>query len=103
MVDYLAHLGSKELMLLANDLRKDYNKACEHLKKKVEYYSRQSIASTYHKEEDIQASLDRCRELKRQYMDLRDALLERGLKPDIGGWRESNNTLYAEKDILHSA
>lgn len=104
MSSFLEHFGTNELMLLANDIRRDYNKTREHLKKKVEYYSRQSIASSYQKEEDIEASLTRCVELKRQYLDIRDALIGRGVTQDAGGgWRDSNNMLFPASDILHSA
>lgn len=104
MSSYLEHFGTNELMLLANDIRRDYNKTRERLKKKVEYYSRQSIASNYQKEEDIEAILAQCVELRRQYLDIRDVLIERGITQDAGGgWRESNNMLFPTNDILHSA
>lgn len=96
-MSYLESIDTRELLLLSADIRHDFHKAKESLKRKVGYYYNQSIASTYHKEDDILVLVNRCKSLKKQYLDMRDVLLSRGVKdrelmPD---WDGTNNDLFA--------
>lgn len=102
-MSYLENLDTNELILLANDIRHDYHKVRDRFKNKALSYWNQSIASSYHKEQDLRDMLTRCEQLKRQYMDISDVLKARGLHPSVEGWRDKDNKLFQLKDILHSA
>lgn len=94
---YLESIDTRELILLSAGIRHDFHKAKERLKRTVGYYYNQSIASTYHKEEDIEMLLNRCKSLKKQYLAMRDVLLSRGVKDrEISTkWDGTNNDLFA--------
>lgn len=68
-----------DLLLLANSTRSEYNKLREQTKNRMNRYFYQSIASNYHKEDDIIDGLEKCRDLKEQYRKICDALKKRGL------------------------
>lgn len=109
MSTYLESMDTRELILLSADVRHDFHKAKERLKKVVGYYYNQSIASTYHKEEDIAMLVNRCKNLKKQYLEMRDILLDRGVQERelmTSSWNGTNDDLFARNsahDILHSA
>ncbi len=93
---YLESIDTRELILLSASIRYDFHKAKERLKRTIGYYYNQSIASTYHKEEDIEMLLNRCKSLKKQYLAMRDVLLSRGVKDrEINSkWDGTNNDLF---------
>lgn len=101
-MSYLESIDNKELILLANDIYRDYNSVRERMFNKVKQYYNQSINGKYHKEEDIVASLERLKRLKEQYKDIYDLLTARGYQQLASGdWR--NTDLIFDRDILHSA
>ena len=102
-MSYLENLESRELVLLATDIRHEYHKIRDRFKSKAMSYYNQSIASSYHKEEDLRNLLTRCETLKKQYLDICEVLKSRGIRPVVDGWRDSNNDIFVAKDILHSA
>lgn len=92
MSTHLESMDTQELILMSSTVQHDFNKAKERLKKIVGYYYNQSIASTYHKEEDIETLVTRCKTLKKQYLEMRDVLLNR---PTTSSWNGTNNDLFA--------
>ena len=102
-MSYLENLDTSELILLANDIRHDYHKVRDRFKNKALNYWNQSIASSYHKEQDLRDMLTRCEQLKRQHADISEVLKDRGFHYSVEGWRDNNNKLFHLKDILHSA
>lgn len=87
-----------DLMLRANDIRKRYNRARETLFNRMQQYYRQSISSSYYKEEDMIEELEACAKLKAEYLEIRDILAGFGVKPaQMGGWtRANNNALFVK-------
>ena len=103
-MDFLEVYGSQDLILSANELRKDFHRLRDEYKAMSEGYYRQSTASNYYTEDALINKLNALKSIKAEYLRICDILKERGYRHDYGGWHSSNNYLYAEKrDILHSA
>lgn len=102
-MSYLESLDTDRLVLIANQIQTEYNRVRKNFCDKAEYYNRQAITSHYHKEDDLAELIMKCKELKGRYKAVADIMLRRGYKPDISGWRDSNNFLFTAEDILHSA
>ena len=102
-MSYLENLDTNELILIATDICHDYHKVRDRFKNKAMGYWNQSIASSYHKEQDLRDLITRCEQLKKQYNDIATVLKERGIHAGVDGWRDGNNRLFDTKDILHSA
>lgn len=102
-MSYIESLESENLMMLASDIRSEYNKIRQQYHEISIRYYRQSIASSYYKESDMIEMLSKCEALKNRYLEIRDILLGRGLVPAFENhWRDSNNMLF-NGDVLHIA
>lgn len=65
-----------------NGLHRDYNKKREILYYKIMDYYKQSIASTYVKEDDILDLINSCRSIKEQYLEKQQEIMDK--RPDDG-------------------
>lgn len=101
-MSFIEDLESDNLMMLANDIRREYNEIRHHYHEAEVRYYRQAISSAYYKEADLIEMLEKCRQLKERYITIRDILQGRGIKPAYEGhWKDSNNYLF-NGEILHS-
>ncbi len=101
-MSYLESLDTDNLVLVANRIQAEYNRTRKMFCDKAGYYNRQAITNFYYKEDDLSELIMKCKELKGQYKAISDIMFRRGYRPDIDGWRDSNNFLF-NGDILHSA
>ena len=81
---FLENSDTKDLMLLANNLRKEYNKKRELWYRDATRYFHQAIASHYCTEEALASGIEDCGRLKAQYGEVCDILKKRGYHPVIG-------------------
>ena len=91
--------NDEDLLLASNNLMCEYNKARVELRRKVEGYFRQSIASSYYKETDLIDSVKACESIKQNYLKVRDILAKRGgpiLASDKNMFRESNDYMFVK-------
>lgn len=72
----LTKLDLADVRLRVNALEKDFNKTRELLYHRVRHFFHQSIGSDYISMTEIRSLLDRCEELKTEYKEFRDAVLE---------------------------
>ena len=94
---YISTVDSDHLVILAADLRRRYNKARDDFYNTSRHYYHQSISGSYYKEDILIEKLEKCRDLKDQYMALRDILKSRG-RPDldISSFGETNDCLFTK-------
>lgn len=103
-MSYLERFESEDLLILANNVRTEYNKLRQdYYKMSVQYY-RQPISTKYYKESELREILDKLEEFKRRYITIRDILASRGINAGLNGhWHDSNNMLFNGSHLLHSA
>lgn len=95
--------SSDELLLLASQLRAEYNKTRRLFASKAHHYDHQSISNNYHKESDMIELLETCRALKDKYKAVADVLVNRDHRSPVESWGDSKDKLFSPRDILHSA
>lgn len=100
-MSYLETIGTKELMLLANDILRDYNKCREEFFNMARRYFNQAATNGYVKEDDMVVKLDRCKELKRRYCELCKILADRKIKPIVGGFSPESIPSLDSEEVLH--
>jgi len=101
-MSYIETIDSENLMVLASDIRAQYNKLRFEFNSKETGYFRQSISSQYHKEDDLIEMLSRLKTLKTRYIDICNVLKGRGLtQAGEDRWRDNNNHLFVAQEILH--
>ena len=96
MSAFLERTNSKELVMLAADIRKRYNTARERLCNDAKRYYNQSIASTYYSEEMLISEATECGKLKAQYLEICNVLKSRGLRATV-----SDDWVYDDGSRLH--
>ena len=70
-------ISEDDILLKKAQLERDYNRAREVLYNKIAAYYRQDISSTYISEEDIVRLIRQCARLKKQYVDVRNRLMNK--------------------------
>lgn len=70
-----------ELLIMANNVRRDYNKTREDCRRLYNRYYNQSIASSYISEDELVEHIEKCRQLKQQYADICIILKSHGINP----------------------
>lgn len=100
----LEQLESEGLLILANDIRTEYNKLRQDYHKISIQYYRQPISTQYYKESELREMLDKLEDFKRRYITICDILASKGVKAGLNGhWHDSNNMLFNGSHLLHSA
>ena len=91
---YIESFGEEDLLAVAADLRKRYNDARSEFYNDTRHYYHQSIASNYYTEEGLAKKLEKCKDLKRQYSEVKKILHDRGVRVDIGAWNHTNDDVF---------
>lgn len=105
MSSYLDTLSQDELLLKSSELQKEYRDLRQKFFAKAKQFYNQSVASTYHKEDDLIRMCQEMKLLKDRYLMVRDALVARGVRQlNIGETRKSfdnEHTMY-KGELLHT-
>lgn len=102
-MDFADTISTDDFLIMANDIRKEYNKLRETFYRKTRSYYNQAIAGTYHKEDDLITMLNEMKRLKDQYVRVCNILRDRGVpvvyKCD---WTKNNDHLFKQGQLLHA-
>lgn len=68
---------NEDILIKKAQLEREYNKNREVLYNKISAYHRQDISSSYVSEDDIVTLVTQCAQIKKQYIKVRDQLMDK--------------------------
>lgn len=89
-------MDSRDLLLIANDIRKEYNKKREYWHNNATRYFHQALTSNYITEERLMYELAECKKLKEEYCKVCDILKSRGCNYNF----DTSLSIEASKNLL---